>query len=229
MSSSSSSSGSDTPPDAQPATTTFTREQQLRTAMKLTDVIRRQEALLQPTLDGDNDPLQSLRNFLETPGVKQGCMAATVCVGVLLPTRRFLLRVANQRLNLGTILPDLILTPALTVATAQFSLWAGSVYGSAAYLLRIAEIPVTTPSPTVDAICSDPVTLAAFENPLWFSQGVISNTKNNSWDPREHAVLALQQALCTCRERHSYQEKEAAFASDKTQSTFKSNRTSWWR
>lgn len=117
----------------------------------------------------------------------------------------------------------------MTVVTAQCCLWAGSVYGSAAYLQRLAEIPVTTPSPTVDAICSDPVTVAAIDDPLGFSKDVNNNTKINIWDPREQAVIALQQALNTCRERRAYQERETAFAADAKASIFNNTRTSWWR
>jgi hypothetical protein len=193
--------------------------------MELTDVIRRHEAP-KPVED---DPLQPLRNFFETPGVMQGCMAAAVCLGIFVPARKSLLRVADQQMKLGVILPDLIVTPTMALFTAQCSLFAGSVYGSAAYLQRLAEMSAEQKSPTVDAICNDPVVVTALGNPMdsWFD-AVDNNGSNSSWDPREQAVSALQCALKACRERREYQEREAA-ASDTTTSSSNDNGLSFWR
>lgn len=221
---------SDPSPRGMPA---MTREKHLQTAMQVTDVIRRHEAATSaaaaasPSTDSmkNDDPLQPLRNFLDTPGVMQGCMVATVCLGVFVPARRLLLRIADQQWKLGTIFPDLVLTPTMAVATAQCSLWAGSVYGSAAYLQRLAEIAAnttTTQSLTVDAICNDAITGTATATILesrrlddegeanFYDNASYSESKTSSdvsWDPREQTINALQRALKACRERREYQER----------------------
>ena len=192
--------------------------QQLRTAMQLTDVIRRHDAGPKSTKEEDNDPLQPLRIFLETPGVKQSFMVATVCLGVFFPLRRVILRVADQQLKLGTIFPDLVVTPTMAVVTAQISLLAGSIYGSTAYLRRLADIPADEHSPTVDAICNDPVVTAALYN---------THSSNNTWDPREQTIHAMQGALIACRVRREYQKRDVSNAVELEPPS--PNSTSWWR
>lgn len=187
-----------------------TPEQQLKTAMQLADVICRHEAATRPTdVQSDNFALSWLRNSLEAPGVVHGCGVAAVCLCVLLPARRHFLRIADQQLKLGATFPDLIATAAVAVTTAQCSLWAGSVYGSAAYLERLADIPSTTASQTVDAICNDAAVTAVLESRLDTSTIRHADEDGSGWDPRVKTVAALQRALKACRERRLHQAREA--------------------
>jgi hypothetical protein len=208
----------------------LTKEERLRIAMRFTDVIRRHEAaaVLQsssaiPTVDTlkKNDPLKPLRTFLETPGVKQGFMVVTVCLGVFVPVRRILLRVADQQWKLGTIFPDLLVTPIMAVTTAQCSLWAGSVYGSADYLHRLADTAATThlSSPTVDAICNDPAvdetaTGQSRRFDVEHTNSFTNSTLRNSWDPREQTIYALERALKACLERRESKDNFARSMDD---------------
>ena len=181
-------------------------------SMSLTDVIHNHEL---------SNQLEewSIRSILTTPGVKQGFIAAAICTAVAIPSRRLFLHVCRRRLNLGTVLPDLIATPLLTLLTLQCTLLSGSCYGSAAYLDRLAQIPTTAPSPMADAICNDPafiraMTGASTDQPRY--QQFAESKKIRSWDPRTSNVLALDKALQSCRERLDYQQqiKNASAAED---------------
>jgi hypothetical protein len=191
-------------------------------AMQIADVIRRHEIEAQlhrtakeakkpPVTPRQEpfDPLQPLRSILETPGVQQACFATILGVAVALPTRRFIMRVADRNWNLGTIFPDLVVTPTLAITVAQCALWTGSVYGSAAYLHRLADIASatgTSQSATLDSICNDPTLVSAAH---WereqFVNVVHTESDGSSWDPRYATLLGLERALKACRERRELQ------------------------
>jgi hypothetical protein len=191
-------------------------------AMQIADVIRRHEIeaqLHQKAEEAKNspvnphqepfDPLQPLRSILETPGVQQACFATVLGVALALPTRRFIMRVADRNWKLGTIFPDLIVTPTLAITVAQCALWTGSVYGSAAYLHRLADIASatgTSQSATLDSICNDPTVVSAAH---WekepFLNVVRTESEVGSWDPRYATLLGLERALKACRERREHQ------------------------
>jgi hypothetical protein len=187
----------------------------LWTAIQIADVIRRHEvahqAPQQPAAAAasqKDDPLHPLRTFLETPGVQQATVALVACLTFAIPTRRFVLHRADRYWKLGTIFPDLIVTPTLAIATAQCTLYVGSVYGSMTYLNRLAQVASTNstrspPSSTLNAICNDPVVIAATNENAGnesFQSNITHSSSFNDWDPRYQAVLALEKALQACRE-----------------------------
>jgi len=182
--------------------------QQVALAMDLTDVIRKHNAPV--TNDEKNNGF--LRTFLMTPGVQQGFFTLFLCTAVAVPTRRFVLSVSKRQLNLGTVFPDLMITPALAMLTAQFALFTGSCYGCAAYLDRLANIAPTAPSPIADSVCNDPkFTQAATVNsnhgdapPLL----QLPDEDSSSWDPRVSAVESMRRALQSCRERRAFQQQQ---------------------
>jgi len=189
------------PADSRPGSAIYN---QLRISMALADLIRKQEP--QPPEHSNEN---RIRTFLLTPGVQQGFLTACLMTAVFVPVRRLFLRVAKNEFNLGTIFPDLVLTPAMAMLTAQTALFVGSCYGSKAYLERLVTAAGSTTSGgdisnnsrMVNAVCDAPVTVAAMKlnyPRLWdgdYSSG------SSSWDPRVQTVVSLQRALQRCRER----------------------------
>lgn len=199
----------------------------LRAAMQLADVIRKHEQQNRETTttkqgttanDATDHPLQDVRDFLETPGVKEGCIAAGLCLGAFFPMRKVLLRIADQRLNLGTVFPDLIVTPPLVIMSFQIPLFAGTLYGSQRYMERLAAIPADSPSPTADAICNDPIVISTMES----QQNLV--TDDSAWDPRQQTVHVMQNALKNCQERRAYQQTARQFEEQTPK-----ERISWWK
>lgn len=179
--------------------------QQVALAMDLADVIRKHNASTANEEKKDG----FLRNFLMTPGVQQGFFTLCVCTAVAVPTRRFVLSVSKRQLNLGTVFPDLMISPALAMLTAQCALFTGSCCGCAAYLDRLANISPTAPSPIADAVCSDrKFTHAAMNSNQHAPPLLLLDEHNNSWDPRVSAVESLRRALQSCRERRALQQQE---------------------
>jgi len=189
--------------------------QQVGMAMNLTDVIRKYEP--------ERDPEEGrVRQFLTTPGVQQGFVMLVLCTAVCIPTRRFVLHVSNKHLRLGTVFPDLMISPVLAMVTAQLSLFTGSCYGSAAYLDRLANIPVDSPSTTADAVCHDDKFLQALSADS--VAHVVVETK--SWDPRQGTVQSLQRALQSCRERNVFRSQQEMTTTEEPNN---STRISWWK
>jgi hypothetical protein len=202
----------------------YQKEDGLWNAMQIADVIRRHEIDAQLHRNAEEaknspitpqqepfDPLQPLRSILETPGVQQACFATALGIAVALPTRRYIMRVADRNWKLGTIFPDLVVTPMLAITVAQCALWTGSVYGSAAYLHRLADIANatgTSQSATLDSICNDPIVLSTAH---WekepFANVVHTKSDVRSWDPRYATLRGLERTLKACRERREHQSR----------------------
>lgn len=253
--------GQPLPPDSS------VRSDRLLTAVRLADVIRRVEGELIRATSSTTpssstsaapsttaDPLKPLRTCLETPGVKEGVSTAALCLVILIPGRQWLLRTADRHWQLGTIFPDLIVTPTCAVIVAQCSLWSTSVFGSATYLNRLADIASPPPtnnqsleqkqqqhplahllphSPTVDSICNDPVMVEAMKsrpNKAACHDNSSSSSMNN-FDPREQTLLALDRALTACQVRLKAQElvSNAAGAVQSDRAHSGNKLFSWWR
>ena len=197
--------------------------------MNLTDVIRRHEGSSssgkKPT--GVEDEENYIRKWLTTPGVRQGCFTLVFCTAMAIPTRRWVLQ--KSRRQFGTIFPDLVMTPILTLLIAQGTLLAGAFYGSAAYLDRLAQIPITAPSSVADAVCHDTTFIEASSMESSRTSGSRSSSTtsvSNTWDPRKSAVEAMERALQSCRDRRDFQQQEAASAAEND--TIDSQRSSIW-
>jgi hypothetical protein len=155
--------------------------------------------------------LAPLRKLLEVPGVVPGCVAAGCGIAFMIPVRRSLLRVCDKYWNLGTVFPDLLVTPMITIYVAQCSMWIGSLYGSSFYLNKLASFPAEAPSHTVDTICKDPIIMnAALRIPqsstsqsMQEKQSPATSLSNlfGQWDPREKVLLTLQDAVRSCQKR----------------------------
>jgi len=205
--------------------------QQVALAMDLTDVIRKHDA---PTTEEQKDK-GFFRNFLMTPGVQQGVFTLFLCTAIAVPTRRFVISVSKRQLNLGTIFPDLMISPALAVLTAQSALFAGSCYGSAEYLDRLAKTAPTAPSKIADSVCNDP----KFTNASLINSNhdlslllQLDEQKNNSWDPRTSAVESLRRALQSCQKRRAFQQQQQDYSSasfDQDGDAQETTRISWWK
>ena len=221
-----------------PATSQDLLHQQLLLAMSLTDVIRRHED------DGAGGAVSSsnssssstkqpeaedsyLQKLLTTPGVRQGCFTLIFGTAVAIPTRRWILQ--KTRRSLGTIFPDLVTTPILTLLTAQCTLLVGAFYGSAVYLDRLAQIPVTAPSRVADVVCHDIQFVEASRNSLNLESSTSSNS-NSSWDPRTSTVEAMKRAVQSCRERRDIQRQQAGKNSEEEERPRSSiwSRIKWW-
>jgi hypothetical protein len=147
----------------------------LSTAMKVSDIIRqnvlshqqqyqetvrRQQQQQQQQQFSLNENVSDTtktnsRTYQYIPGMWQGGVAMIVCGGIMLvPVRTIILRF-GQRIGLGTIFPDLVVTPAMAVTTVQIGLYTGSIYGSIEHLQQLVSIPMTASSPTRDAICQN--------------------------------------------------------------------------
>ena len=197
---------SSSPADSSPGSALYN---QLRISMALADLIRKQE----PQRDTPTEQ-NRIRTFLLTPGVQQGFLTAVALTAVFVPVRRLFLRVAKNELNLGTIFPDLVVTPVMAMLTAQTALFVGSCYGSKAYLERLVTAAASTTSggdtsnsSMADAVCDAPVTVAAMKlnYPKLWDGDYSSSSSSNSWDPRVQTVVSLQRALQRCRERREMQ------------------------
>ena len=151
---------------------------QLQMAMKVADAIRR------------NSPPSSNDDRLQIPpGLVEGTAAFLFTGALLLPVRKVVIKAAGERLYL---LADLICTSGHLMASANAALYAGSLYGSRAYLQQLAQVPPTAPSETASHICKQ---IHEFQ-----MDAPKTEIQSETWDPRQQTIQALQQALEHCRQ-----------------------------
>jgi hypothetical protein len=191
-------------------------EDPLQLAMQFADVIRRHEKISLDTKNqnkhddrscggggaaGQPQFLTRLYDFLDTPGVKEGCMSFALCCGVSIPTRRLLIRVADSVFKLGNIFPDLVVTPPLVIACVQIPFYMGSLYGSKSYLDRFRNNKNMDRNVT-NAICRDSWTMSMLYDRYYLETHSFDNLDPDSWDTRQQTILALHAALLKCRDLH---------------------------
>ena len=204
-----------------PARSSQDLHEQLLLAMNLTDVIRRHEG---SSSSGKKPPGEEeenyIRKWLTTPGVRQGCFTLVFCTALAIPTRRWVLQ--KSRRQFGTIFPDLVMTPILTLLIAQGTLLAGA---------QLAQIPITAPSSVADAVCHDTTFIEASSMESSRTSGSRSSSTtsvSNTWDPRKSAVEAMERALQSCRERRDFQQQQQQAASAAENDAIDSQRSSIW-
>ena len=225
-------------------TTTISQHNQLQLAMNIADTVRRYEnEVLQKERNSkfaaNSDDIKNAfdfynnyahpiisnaRQFWETPGIQAGCMTACCCIIPIIPLRRTLLHYMNHSMNLGTALPDLLFTPAITMVVAQCSVYVGTCYGVLHYLNKVASTPITQTETTtwssdvksspvnrtdIDSICHDPIFIDA-TNALKSSYSEKSSSPSfvRQYDVRDKVTTALYDAVQSCQKRrdlNSYQ------------------------
>lgn len=163
--------------------------------MKVVDAMRQQELQVSNNDDDDDttnrDLLAPARLLFNAPGAKEGLATAALCVGVLLPIRRVVLRLGRQN-NLAD-LPDLIFTPVIAIVALQCSLRVASLCGARTYLERVPHMNAET----LHSLCSD----ATLQEIMQQKVEPPAEAKSVIWDPEAQALQAFHKALSTCKQR----------------------------